>query len=144
MSENSWTWCTEQAIPSETGAGKEFLDGLLARLEAEQWAAHDVFGIHLAMEEALVNAIKHGNRQDSSKRVHICCKLSPQRMWIRIADEGSGFNPESVADCTDLDNLDVPSGRGIMLMRSFMSRVEYNDRGNCVEMEKLREATVAS
>jgi serine/threonine-protein kinase RsbW len=144
MSDDSWTWCTERAIPSETGAGKSFLDELLVNLEAHQWVQHDIFGIHLAMEEALVNAIKHGNRHDVNKRVHICCKLSTQRLWIRIADEGPGFNPESVADCTDLDNLDVPSGRGIMLMRSFMSRVEYNDRGNCVEMEKQRAEEAAS
>lgn len=144
MTNHSWTWCIEQAIPSETGAGKAFLDELLSQLEAAQWMQHDIFGIHLAMEEALVNAIKHGNRQDASKQVHICCKLSIERLWIRIADEGPGFDPGSVADCTDLDNLDVSSGRGIMLMRSFMSRVQYNDRGNCVEMEKQREATVAS
>jgi serine/threonine-protein kinase RsbW len=144
MSDDSWTWCTERVIPSETGAGKSFLDELLVNLEAHQWVQHDIFGIHLAMEEALVNAIKHGNRHDATKHVHICCKLSPQRLWIRIADEGSGFNPDNVADCTDLDNLDVPSGRGIMLMRSFMSRVEYNDRGNCVEMEKHRAEEAAS
>src|SRR5687768_2329880 len=105
MSDDSWTWCTERAIPSETNAGKSFLDELLVNLEAHQWVQHDIFGIHLAMEEALVNAIKHGNRHDVNKRVHICCKLSTQRLWIRIADEGPGFNPENVADCTDLDNL---------------------------------------
>ncbi len=140
MSDDSRTWSTELVIPSETGAGKAFLDDLLRNLEVNDWQQNDIFAIHLAMEEAIVNAIKHGNRYDATKRVFITCKVSTQQFWIRIADEGPGFNPESVADCTDLDNLDVPSGRGIMLMRSFMSRVEYNDRGNCVEMEKQREA----
>jgi serine/threonine-protein kinase RsbW len=138
MSDDSWTWSSERVIPSETNAGKVVLDELLHHLEANQWVQHDIFGIHLAMEEALVNAIKHGNRHDMNKSVHVCCKVSPKRMWVRIADEGPGFNPEHVADCTDLENLDVPSGRGIMLMRSFMSRVEYNDKGNCVTMEKER------
>jgi serine/threonine-protein kinase RsbW len=140
MSDNSWTWCSEKVIPSETGAGKQVLDELLAQLQSNQWLEHDIFGIHLALEEALVNAIRHGNRNDANKRVHVCCKLSPQRLWVRIADEGPGFNPDLVADCTDLENLDVPSGRGIMLMRSFMSRVEYNEQGNTVEMEKERGA----
>ena len=142
-SDHTWTWIAEKVIPSETGAGKQVLDDLLANLEAHQWQPHDIFGIHLAMEEALVNAIRHGNRNDATKHVHVCCKLSTQRLWIRIVDEGPGFNPEMVADCTDIENLDVPSGRGIMLMRSFMSRVEYNERGNGVEMEKERAADPA-
>lgn len=143
MSDDHWTWCTDRVIPSETGAGKVVLEELLARLEAENWVQHDIFGIHLAMEEALVNAIKHGNRLDANKHVHICCKLSPKRFWVRIADEGPGFDPEAVADCTQLENLDIPSGRGIMLMKSFMSRVEYNERGNCVVMEKQRQPAPA-
>jgi serine/threonine-protein kinase RsbW len=138
MPNDHWTWSTERVIPSETGAGKVVLDEVLKRLEESGWIEHDVFGVHLAMEEALVNAIKHGNRQDASKSVRVACKVSPERVFIEIADEGSGFNPDAVADPTDLENLEVPSGRGIMLMRSFMSRVEYNSAGNCVVMEKQR------
>ena len=59
-------------------------------------------------------------------------------MWIQITDEGTGFDPEGVADCTDAEHIELPSGRGIMLMRSFMNRVEYNKRGNVVTMEKDR------
>jgi serine/threonine-protein kinase RsbW len=70
--------------------------------------------------------------------VHIACKLSPQRIWFEITDEGPGFDPADVPDPTNDDNLDYPSGRGIMLMRSFMCRVEYNASGNCVVMEKHR------
>ena len=64
--------------------------------------------------------------------------MSPERLWIQIRDEGAGFNPEEVPDPTDPDHLEIPSGRGIMLMRAFMTRVEYNDLGNCVVMEKQR------
>ena len=129
----------ERVIPSQTGAGKAILEEVLERLECCGWIQHDIFGVHLAMEEALVNAIKHGNRHDATKQVRVVCKISPERVFIEIADEGSGFNPDAVADPTDLENLEVPSGRGIMLMRSFMSRVQYNDRGNCVVMEKQRQ-----
>jgi serine/threonine-protein kinase RsbW len=58
---------------------------------------------------------------------------------VEIADEGSGFNPEQVPDPTDPENLECPSGRGIMLMRSYMNRVEYNAAGNKVVMEKHRQ-----
>jgi serine/threonine-protein kinase RsbW len=139
MSNEHWTWSIERVIPSQTGAGKALLDEVLQRLEQCGWIQHDIFGVHLAMEEALVNAIKHGNRQDATKQVSVVCKLSPERVFIEISDEGPGFNPGAVADPTDLENLEVPSGRGIMLMRSFMSRVQYNERGNCVVMEKQRQ-----
>ena len=119
------------------------LDDLLVQLEAHNWAEYDIHGIHLALEEALVNAIRHGNRSDISKNVHVACKLSPEQLWVQIRDEGAGFNPEEVPDCTDPENLEIPSGRGIMLMRAFMSKVEYNDRGNCVVMEKHRASGAA-
>ncbi len=68
------------------------------------------------------------------------CTSSAKKIRIQITDQGPGFNPEAVPDCTDDDHLDVPNGRGIMLMRNFMSLVEYNDTGNVVTMEKLRVA----
>ncbi|HXT59100.1 MAG TPA: ATP-binding protein [Pirellulales bacterium] len=141
MSDHPWTWRTEQFIPSETGAGQRILEDVLGQLAAQAWAEHEVHGIHLALEEALVNAIRHGNRSDINKRVHVSCKLSASRLWVQIRDEGPGFNPEDVPDPTEPDRLEVPSGRGIMLMRAFMSRVEYNEIGNCVVMEKERPAT---
>lgn len=138
MPKESWIWTTERDIPSETAAGREILEEILHQLEAHDWIEHDVFGVRLAMEEALVNAIKHGNGLDAAKQVHVICRVSESRLWIQITDQGSGFDPEEVPDPTDPENLDAPSGRGIMLMRNFMSRVEYNKTGNRVVMEKER------
>jgi len=114
------------------------LEELLARLEGEAWSSRDMFGLRLALEEAVVNAIKHGNRLDRTKQVHVLCKSTREGVWIKVADQGPGFNPESVPDCTDPAHIDAPNGRGIMLMRNYMSRVEYNDVGNVVVMEKRR------
>lgn len=144
MADERWNWRTEQVIPSETGAGQRLLDDLLRQLVEQQWSEHDVHSVHLALEEALVNAIRHGNRSDPSKQVSVTCKVSPERLWVEIRDQGSGFNPDDVPDCTDPDRLEIPSGRGIMLMRAFMSRVEYNDLGNCVVMEKQRAQRAAT
>jgi serine/threonine-protein kinase RsbW len=138
MSNDPWIWSTNTAIPSETGAGRKVLDEVLGQLESQNWIEHDIFSVRLAMEEALVNAIKHGNGLNSKKRVQVDCKMSTCRLRIQITDEGIGFDPNDVPDPTDPENLDVPNGRGLMLMRSFMSRVEYNKRGNCVVMEKER------
>ncbi|MBI3839209.1 MAG: ATP-binding protein [Planctomycetia bacterium] len=140
MSKDSRTWTIERAIPSERGAGRRVLEELLNRFETENWTPRDLFGIRLALEEAIVNAIMHGNRLDRSKQVHVVCKSSAEKVWIKISDEGSGFNPADVPDCTDPDRLAVPSGRGIMLMRNYMTRVEYNLAGNVVVMEKSRPA----
>ena len=137
-SEETWTWSTDEKLPSDTNAGKQFLDAVLGQLADHQWVSHDIFGVHLAMEEALVNAIKHGNAYDTTKRVHVSCQMSQHKLRVEIRDEGSGFNPSDVPDPTLDENLEIPSGRGIMLMRTFMSRVEYNARGNCVVMEKVR------
>lgn len=119
-------------------AGKNVLDELLRQLRHRQWPDSDVFGIHLATEEALVNAIKHGNRMDKGKFVDISIVLSAKRIWIEITDQGSGFDPRAVPDCTAPENLEIPSGRGLRLMRHFMSKIEHSDQGNRATMAKKR------
>jgi serine/threonine-protein kinase RsbW len=92
--------------------------------------------VRLALEEALVNAIKHGNGLDPNKQVHVVCQISAEKVRIVIEDEGIGFRPDDVPDPTEDENLEKPCGRGIMLMRAFLSTVEYNERGNRVVLEK--------
>jgi serine/threonine-protein kinase RsbW len=125
-------------IPSETGVGRQVMEEVLDQLLSHNWMEHDVFSIRLAMEEALVNAITHGNRRDSSKQIHICCSVASEAIRIEITDEGEGFNPVAVPNPTDPDRRAYPGGRGVMLMKHFMSRVEFNDTGNTVVMEKER------
>jgi serine/threonine-protein kinase RsbW len=132
-------WQKQMDLPSERGVTRLVTDDLLEQLGAHGWPPSDIFAIHLAAEEALVNAIVHGNQLDPAKRVHVACEVSPERAWLEITDEGPGFDPASVPDCTLEERLDVPSGRGVMLMRSFMTRIEYNAKGNSVVLEKLRD-----
>ncbi len=138
MSEEHWIWRCDHTIPSNTGVGRRIVDEVLNELEGLQWGKRDVFGVHLAMEEALVNAITHGNGLDADKHVQVRCQISPAMIRIEIRDEGDGFNPSTIPDPRDPDRLESPGGRGVMLMRAFMSRVEYNTRGNCVILEKDR------
>jgi len=134
--DHAWNWSIEKQIPSIAGEGKKIVDELLVKLSELGWEEHDVFGIHLAVEEALVNAIKHGNQDNPEKFVDVILLLSTEKFYIKVTDQGAGFNPMEVPDPTDDDNIDLPSGRGLMLMRSFMSLVEYNDKGNSVQMGK--------
>jgi serine/threonine-protein kinase RsbW len=113
---------------------------ILDELKGLGWAGRDLFSIELALEESLSNAIRHGNRLDESKQVAVDCKISPERFWLRVCDEGSGFRPGAVPDCTADENLECPGGRGLALIKAYMTRVEYNRRGNCVTMEKTRSA----
>jgi len=136
MANDSFDWTRERVIPSDSAACKNVLEEVLAELGRRRWSEHDVFAVHLALEEALVNAIKHGNRYDRDKAVTVQCKVAPKQLWVRIEDQGEGFDPSKVPDPTKEDRLDIPSGRGIMLMRSFMNRVDYNSEGNVVELEK--------
>lgn len=133
---DAWIWSLEKKIPSDTSEARKILDELLSKLGENGWGEEHTFGIHLAVEEALMNAIKHGNQRDPDKQVYVEYGVSSEELRIVIEDEGEGFDPDDVPDPTLEENLELPSGRGLMLMRTFMSQVEYNDRGNRVTMEK--------
>jgi len=139
MGQNNWIWRSDHIIGSDIDAGRRVLDELLVQLRAERWGRRDVFGVHLAIEEALVNAIRHGNREDPRKRVEVHCRLARDRVKVEIADEGPGCEPARVPDPTDACHLALPMGRGLHLMRSFMSRVTYEDHGRKVILEKDRD-----
>lgn len=136
--DENWTWQCDQMIPSDTAVGRRLLDEVLHHLEALHWARRDIFGVHLAVDEALENAIRHGNALDAAKHVHFCCWLSPEKVRVEITDEGPGFDPDRLPDPTDPSRLRCPGGRGVLLMRAFMSHVEFRDRGNHVVLEKER------
>ena len=105
-------------------------------MESRGYSPRDVFGVRLALEEALVNAIKHGNKMDPDKVVNVKWEIDEEHVRVVIEDQGEGFLVQDVPDPTDEENLDKPGGRGIMLMRSFMSVVEYNESGNRLTLEK--------
>jgi serine/threonine-protein kinase RsbW len=140
MVDNGCIWSSRHEVPSNTAAATGVIEVLLERLREAHWGERDLFGVHLAVEEALVNAIKHGNAERSDKRVLVEYHLESDRIGIRISDEGSGFDPEAVPDPTAADQLELPNGRGIMLMKHYMTKVEYNQAGNSVWMEKRRSA----
>jgi serine/threonine-protein kinase RsbW len=127
-------------IPSDPTEARRVQDEIEHLLHARHISEHDVFSIKLAIEEALVNAIKHGNQMDRAKKVRVAYQLLPDRFQIQITDEGTGFDPCDVPDPTAFENLERPCGRGLMLMRHYMSEVAFNDRGNCVSMSKIFRA----
>lgn len=133
----------EISIPSKTCAAREVQERIVSALERLEYSPREVFGLRLAMEEAIVNAIKHGNGMDPSKQVAISCAITSSSARIEIEDEGVGFCPDDVPDPTLVENLDKPGGRGLMLMRAY-ARVEFNARGNRVVLEAGRESMRAA
>jgi serine/threonine-protein kinase RsbW len=134
----AWIDEFEIRIPSSTTEGQKVQERIISRLEEIGFPARGIFGVRLALEEALVNAIKHGNGLDPNKEVFVFCQISQDKVRVVIEDQGPGFRLADVPDPTEDENLEKPGGRGIMLMRAFLSLVEYNERGNRVVLEKHR------
>ena len=107
---NPWLWRYDRVIASDPVVARQVLDEMLGQLEVQHWQQRDIFAIHLAMEEALVNAIHHGNGCDAGKNVHVVCLLGGDRIHIEISDEGRGFDPTTLPDPTSGDHLHAPSG----------------------------------
>lgn len=141
---SDWTWSLERRIHSDTELARQILEELLGQLGDRNWPEEDKFGVHLSVEEALMNAIKHGNQRDPEKFVFVECRLTDDLLYVQVEDQGEGFDPNDVPDPTLDENLELPSGRGLMLMKTFMSLVEYSEKGNRVTMEKKRSAGEAS
>jgi serine/threonine-protein kinase RsbW len=100
--------------------------------DAAQWLV-------MAAREAVINAIRHGNREQPDKKVEVAVDLEESEIVVRVEDRGRGFDPDSLPDPTAPDNLLRPSGRGIFLMRQFVDSVEYSfpsKRGTVVTMRK--------
>ena len=127
------------AIPSVLDEAAQAKRAVMADVNAQEYDKDTVFAVRLALDEALTNAIRHGNQEDPSKQVMIEYDVTPDKVTITVEDEGSGFDPNNVADPTADENLERPHGRGIMLIRAYMTDVSFNDRGNRVTMVKERD-----
>ena len=101
-----------------------------------------VMRIKLALDEALVNAIKHGNRNDCSKVVSIDTAISSQTITIKITDQGDGFDVSQVPDPRDPQNLLIEGGRGLLLMGLYMDQLSFSNNGTEVTMTKYADSSM--
>ena len=89
----------------------------------------DLHRIGMSVRECMVNAVVHGNRYNSHKKVRLSMSRTPERFTVRIADQGEGFNPDELPDPLAGDNLLRHSGRGIFLMKAFMDDLQVRRLG---------------
>ena len=113
-----------------------FLDALLAELIQATENERDVFAVRLAMEEAVTNALEHGTRGSPQKSVRVCYSLDHTCFLTKVEDDGAGFSPLAAPDPTLPENIERERGRGLLLMRHYMTSVRFNKSGNRVTMCK--------
>jgi len=123
-------------IPSDLAASRDVHKAIMDRVESLRYGEQSSFAIRLALEEGLMNAIKHGNKLDRSKTVHVEAKVTSKSTQITIEDQGKGFERTNVPDPCASENLLKCSGRGILLMEAYMDKVQYTRGGRRVKMVK--------
>ncbi len=121
-------------FPSDYNEGFVVQKRILEDVERHGFSSGSTFAIRIALEEALINAIKHGNRLNRRKKVHVEARVTPQRVEIMVEDEGPGFDRCSVPDPTALENLTKCSGRGILLIEYYMNSVTWDRGGRRLRM----------
>ncbi len=138
MVDRAWAWSLHESIPSNVDDGHRLIEQLMSALNDLGWDGRDLFHMQMAAEEAMVNAVTHGNKGASDKHVEIEFKVAADSAFMRFRDQGEGFCPSALPDPRDDDHLECTNGRGVMLIKEMMNQVQYNDRGNEVTMLKHR------
>ncbi|MHC4460949.1 MAG: ATP-binding protein [Planctomycetota bacterium] len=126
------------ALESTPTAIVEVCRWILSKLQEKGFSQEDTFAVHLALQEAFTNAVRHGNKMSPNKEVKIDYSVGLDKFEVSLTDEGEGFDPDAVPDPRYGDNLFKPEGRGLLLMRSYMDVVEFNEHGNGVYMARYR------
>ncbi|WP_051129991.1 ATP-binding protein [Pedobacter arcticus] len=111
---------------------ENFIDDLVQKLEIGE----DVYAnLMTCLNEAITNAIYHGNKQNPDKKVYVNLDvILNKRLVFTVADEGEGFDFNNIPDPTDLDNLEKLTGRGVFIMKRLADQCIFNSRGNEVEL----------
>jgi serine/threonine-protein kinase RsbW len=123
-------------LPSALSPMHIVLEYLMKRVEKLGVCKPEQSNLFVALDEAFVNAVKHGNKYDSAKLIRIVADVSRDEARFTIEDEGEGFDVDAIPDPLDPENLFKASGRGVLFIYNIMDEVVYNDRGNRLTMVK--------
>jgi serine/threonine-protein kinase RsbW len=129
-------------ISSSLSEGQDVRTQIMDEVARAGFNYHAIYALKLALEEALVNAIKHGNRLDASKKVYVEAHVNAEQAEIIIEDEGPGFDKAKVPDPTRDENLERCCGRGILLIESYMNIAQWTKGGRRLRMVKLNEEDI--
>lgn len=128
-------------LPSDLRLVEVAVGYLIGRFRCHAFSGSRLtLNLRVSIAEALANAMLYGNRHDPGKYVRVYVTIDDLHASVTVADEGGGFDPETVPDPTRPENLHRTGGRGIFLMRQLMDEVEFSARGNAVRFVLRREA----
>jgi serine/threonine-protein kinase RsbW len=128
-------------LPSDVDMVSPYIDQLMRFISKYRVVDRENFEIELALREAIVNAIVHGNQEDPRKRVYVNCRCTTDgEVSVTIEDEGSGFRSDAIPDPTSPANRLRTHGRGIYLMRTLMDEVHFEQGGSVVHLRKRSNA----
>lgn len=123
------------SLPNDRDRINALQQQVIDAAEAAGYSKASCFAVRLALEEAVVNAFKHGHADlDDSAEVTVGYTIDPDQIEVAVTDQGPGFTPDEVPDPTLAENLERPCGRGLMLIRAYMTEVHHTDQGRCVQM----------
>jgi serine/threonine-protein kinase RsbW len=117
---------------------RPFLELIEAWMGILEYPRKDIFAVSLALHEAVDNAFRHGNRSDRRKRIYVRYLVTLSEILLEVEDQGSGFDPLQVPDPLTEPYGDRPGGRGLFLMRTYMTWVSFNQEGNRVTFSRQR------
>lgn len=124
-------------IRTEISAVSPLVERLMRLIEGSHCVTGEERAVQLALQEALSNAVVHGNRLDAHKVVHVRCRCKVGNgVYLIVSDQGQGFDPYAIPDPAAVENLEAEHGRGIQLMKSAMDEVWFERRGTEVHMRK--------
>lgn len=116
----------------------EIQDCILNVMRRCRYTDHDLFSVRVAIEEALANALLHAHQGNENCEIEVTWKVDEDTVEITVTDQGLGYDPATIPDPTAQENLTLPSGRGLAMIRAFMDEVHLNDCGNQVKMIRTK------
>jgi serine/threonine-protein kinase RsbW len=126
----------KQSLATDTTLIPSFVERIWETVSERTGSQDEAFKVRLALEEALTNAMRHGNRLDPGRRVDVHIEISQEKIVMDVRDQGEGFDHRVLPDPTRAPHVHRASGRGVYLIRSVMDNVEYYDGGRGIRMER--------
>lgn len=126
-----------EKLPSSIEVISEFASKLIEKIRHLNITEDEVFHIRLSLEEALINAIKHGNKRNPHLFVEVNVEIQDDHLTIEVRDQGKGFDFNHLPDPTMPDKLQKNSGRGVFLIKNLMDKVDFSEGGRSLKMTKF-------
>jgi serine/threonine-protein kinase RsbW len=130
------TYSLKERLLTDLKTVNPFVERIAADIDKLIRSKEEMFKIKLALEEAITNAMRHGNTLDQDRHVAVHIEADKDKIILDVHDEGTGFDYRILPDPTDAEKAQLPSGRGVYLMRKLMDKVEFYDHGSGVRMTK--------